>query len=324
METLGSLTAHPEKIMKTCVTGANGFVGSALCSRLILESHILIQAVRKSSNPAELSIGEINATTNWKPALADCHAVIHLAARVHIMADKSTNPLTEFRAVNTEGTLNLARQAAQVGVKRFIFVSSIKVNGEGRNEPYRETDLPAPQDPYAVSKWEAEQGLAAIGLETGLEVVILRPPLVYGPGVRANFLRLMQFLDRGLPLPLGRVENQRSLLFLGNLVDAIQVCLQHPAAANKTYLLSDGEDVSSAELVRVLAKAMGRRPRLLPVPVSLLRLAGTLLGKSAEMSRLLGSLAVDGSRIQQELDWRPPYSLNDGIAQTVRVFQRWD
>ncbi len=222
-----------------------------------------------------------------------------------------------YRATNTEATLNLARQAAQAGVKRFVFISSIKVNGEGRDAPYRETDAAAPEDAYAISKWEAEQGLRQIARETGLEVVILRPPLVYGPGVKANFQRLLQMVRRGWPLPLGAIHNRRSLLYLGNFVDAIRLCVEHPAAAGQTFLLDDGEPVSTPELIRAVARAMGRPARLLAVPVGVLEFAGALLGKRAAVARLTGSLWVDSSAIRSRLGWTPPFSMEAGLAATV-------
>lgn len=233
------------------------------------------------------------------------------------MDDRASDPLAGFREVNTDGTLNLARQAAQAGVRRFVFVSSIKVNGEGRAAAYLETDAPAPQDPYAISKWEAEQGLQRIARETGLEVVVLRPPLVYGPGVKANFLQLMQAVQRGWPLPLGAIHNRRSLLFLGNFVDAIRLCVVHPDAAGQTFLLDDGGPVSTPELIRALAHAMGRPARLLAVPAGVLELAGMLLGKRAAVGRLAGSLYADSSRIRSRLEWAPPYSMEAGLAATV-------
>jgi nucleoside-diphosphate-sugar epimerase len=272
--------------------------------------------------PNAHAVGDIGPETDWHVALGGVEAVVHLAARVHVMRDTSVDPLAAFRAVNTEGTLNLARQAAAAGVKRFIFVSSIKVNGEGRDSPYTEFDLPAPQDAYAISKWEAEQGLREIESATGMEVVILRPPLVYGPGVGANFLRLMRSVERGWPMPFGRVDNRRSLLYLGNFTDAIRVCLDHPAAAGKTFLVSDGDDVSSADLIRRLALAMCRPARLLPVPPSWLRAAGVLFGRGAEVDRLLGSLCVDSSQIRRELGWRPPFSMDEGLRQTADYYFR--
>ncbi len=309
--------------MKALVTGATGFVGTALCAKLAASGVEVVPAVRsKSGLLHEVVIGNLDASTDWQPALTGCDAVIHLAARVHVMNDAAQNPLAQYRSTNTEATLNLARQAAQAGVKRFVFISTIKVNGEGRDAPYRETDVPAPEDAYAITKWEAEQGLQRIAAETGLEVVILRPPLVYGPGVKANFLRLLRTVARGWPLPLGAIRNRRSLLYLGNFVDAIRVCVEHPAAAGQTFLLDDGEPVSTPELIRALARAMGRPPRLLAVPVGVLELAGALLGKRAAVARLAGSLFVDGSAIRSRLNWMPPYSLPQGLAVTVADWRR--
>jgi UDP-glucose 4-epimerase len=309
--------------MKALVTGATGFVGTALCARLADCGHGVVPAVRsKSGLPHEVVVGNLDASTDWRPALTGCDAVLHLAARVHVMEDAAQNPLALYRATNTEATLNLARQAAQAGVKRFVFISTIKVNGEGRDAPYRETDAAAPEDAYAISKWEAEQALQQIAADTGLEVVILRPPLVYGPGVKANFMRLLRTVERGWPLPLGAIRNRRSLLYLGNFVDAIRLCLEHPAAAGQIFLLDDGEPVSTPELIRAVARAMGRSARLLAVPVGMLELAGALLGKRAAVSRLTGSLYVDSSAIRSRLAWTPPYSLQQGLAATVADWQR--
>ena len=267
-------------------------------------------------------VGAINAATQWRPALIGCDTVVHLAARVHVMDDPVSSPLAEFRKANTEGTLNLVRQAAETNVKRFIFISTVKVNGEGRDAPYRETDAAAPGNAYAISKWEAEQGLHALARETGLEVVILRPPLVYGPGVKANFQRLIEVVQRGWPLPLGGVRNRRSLLYLGNFVDAIRLCIEHPAAAGQTFLLDDGEPVSTPELIRRLAHAMGRPARLLPVPPRLLEVAGMLVGKRAAVARLIGSLHVDSTAIRARLGWTPPFSLQQGLDLTAAGWRR--
>jgi UDP-glucose 4-epimerase len=300
------------------ITGANGFVGRALCIHLAASSHAVCSAVRALSGlPEEVVVGSINKNTDWRAALAGCNAVIHLAARVHIMNDTEQDPLALYRATNTEATLNLARQAAQSGVKRFVFISTIKVNGEGRDAPYREIDEPAPEDAYAISKWEAEQGLQRIAQETGLEIVILRPPLVYGPGVKANFLRLMRTVASGWPLPLGGIHNKRSLLYLGNFVDAIRLCLEHPDAAGQTFLLDDGQAVSTPELIRAVAQAMGRPARMLAVPVVALEWMGILLGKRAAVARLTGSLYVDGTAIRTRLGWAPPFSMEAGLAATV-------
>ena len=305
------------------VTGAAGFVGKALVRDLTGRGHGAIPVVRRAAAlPHEVIVPDMNAQTNWHPVLAGCDAVVHLAARVHVMHDTAQDPLALYRATNTEATLNLARQAAQAWVKRFVFVSSIKVNGEGRDQAYRETDAPAPEDAYAVSKWEAEQGLRQIAQETGLEVVILRPPLVYGPGVKANFRRLLDTVARGWPLPLGAIENRRSLLYLGNFVDAIRACVEHPAAAGQTFLIDDGQPVSTPELIRAVAHAMGRPARLLAVPMGLLELAGVLLGKRAAVTRLTGSLWLDSSLIRTRLGWTPPYTLRQGLDATVAALKR--
>ena len=305
---------------KTLITGANGFVGQALCRHLEAISRPITRAVRCAHLPNETEIGNIGASTHWHAALAGCDAIVHLAARVHVMHDTATDPLLAFREVNTQGTLHLARQAAAQRVRRFVFISSVKVNGE--SGLFSDGDAPSPQDAYALSKWEAEQGLLEIGRETGMEVVILRPPLVYGPRVGANFLRLMRAVDRGIPLPFGAVDNQRSLIYVGNFVDAMTICLDHPAAAGKTYLVSDGECVSTPVLIRQMAKALSRSPRLLPIPPRLMRFAGHLLGKAAEIDRLLGSLAVDPRAIGHDLGWTPPFSLEEGLAATANWYRQ--
>jgi len=308
--------------MNLLITGATGFVGRILCETLDRAGHDVVAAVRAARGlPGERAVGDIGPDTDWRGALSGVQAIVHLAARVHVMQDNAADPLAQYRATNTEGALNLARQAARAGVKRFVFISSIKVNGEGRDAPYRETDAAAPEDAYAISKWEAEQGLRRIAAETGLEVVILRPPLVYGPEVKANFLRLIRTVERGWPLPLGAIRNQRSLLYLGNFVDAIRLCVEHPAAAGQIFLLDDGEPVSTPELIRALARAMGRPARLPAVPVGVLELAGALLGKRAAMARLTGSLFVDASAIRLRLGWTPPYTMQQGLAATVAAWR---
>jgi UDP-glucose 4-epimerase len=246
--------------------------------------------------------------------------VVHLAARAHITQETSSDAYAAFRAVNTAGTLNLARKAAAAGVRRFVFLSSVKVNGEGSPQAYRETDTPAPEDAYAVSKWEAEQGLWEISAETGMQIVILRIPLVYGPGVSANFLQLLQTVNKGWPLPLGGIANRRSLLYVGNLVDAMLVALEHPDAANKLYLLSDGQDVSTSQLVVLIAKALNKPPRLFAVPQGLLRMVASLMGKTNAVDRLFGSLILDSSKFRKELSWVPPFSMQQGLAETVQWF----
>lgn len=301
------------------VTGANGFVGRAVCDRLETTGRSVKRAVRRASRPNEIEVGDIGSRTDWQSALAECDAIVHLAARVHVMHDQAADPLDEFREVNTRGTLNLARQAAQSGIKRFVFLSSVKVNGE--SGLFGADDEPAPQDAYGVSKAEAEEGLREIARETGMEVVILRPPLIYGPGVGANFFRLMRAVDKGMLLPFGLVKNRRSLVYLGNLVGAIVCCLDHPAAAGKTYLVSDADDVSTPELVALIANALGRSPRLFPVPPGLMRFAGRLLGKGQEVDRLLGSLAVDSSAMHRDLQWTPAFTIQQGLSATAAWYR---
>lgn len=313
--------------MRVLVTGASGFVGLPLLSVLEHGGMQPRAALRRSGSLGERAfeavvVGELGAETEWSSALADVDAVVHLAARVHVLRDTAADPLTEFRRVNTAGTLNLARQAAMAGARRFVFISSIKVNGEGCDMPYSERDAPEPEDAYGLSKLEAEQGLHEIARETDLEVVILRPPLVYGPGVKANFLKLMRVVDAGWPLPLGAACNRRSLLYLGNLLDAIQLCLSHPAAAGQTFLLSDGAPLSSADLVRAVAAALGRPARLMSVPPGMLRLMARTLGQGAVLERLLGSLVLDDRLIRERLGWQPSFDLEGGLAETAAAYRR--
>lgn len=310
--------------MRVLVTGSNGFVGAALVARLAEErNHWLRAACRVSGTtpfPADADatvVGDIGPFTDWKRAVDDIDVVIHLAARVHMMRDTSTDPLAEFRKVNTEGTLNLARQAAEAGVRRFIFLSSVKVNGE--TGFFREGDVEDPQDAYAVSKCEAEQGLRRIAAEAGMEVTIIRPPLVYGPGVKANFQSLIRVVGKGVPLPLGSIDNRRSLVGIDNLVDLIVICIDHPAAANETFLVSDGEDLSTPELVRRIARAMGRPARLLPMPPTFLTAAAAMLGRRETAERLVSSLQVDISKACELLCWRPPVSVDEGLAHAVSL-----
>ena len=247
--------------------------------------------------------------------------VVHLAARVHVMHDNAADPLHEFRRVNVAGTAALARAAAALGVRRLVFVSTAKVNGESTSgRPFAEGDPAAPQDPYAVSKWEAEEALRSVTATTGLEVTIVRPPLVYGPGVRANFLRLMLLVARGLPLPLPDTNNRRSLIGVENLADCLVRCVSHPGAANQTFMVSDGEDVSTRELIAGLARALGRSARFLPVPEFAVRLAARLVGKEAAVDRLLGSLVIDSGKARQTLGWKPPVTLDSGLAATARWY----
>lgn len=310
--------------MKLLITGSTGFVGQHLVTELAKRHLSYKLAVKNSFNVGNddhsIHVGDINAQTTWSNALEGVTDVVHLAARVHITQETSTDAYAAFRAVNTAGTLNLARQAAAAGVRRFVFLSSIKVNGEGSPHAYLETNTPAPEDAYALSKWEAEQGLWDISTKTGMQVVILRIPLVYGPGVGANFLQLLQTVNKGWPLPLRGIENRRSLLYIGNLVDAILAVLEHPHAANKLYLLSDGQDVSTSQLVDRIAQALNKPPLLFAVPQGLIRAAAGVLGKSSAMDRLFGSLYLDSSKIQQELGWVPPFSLQQGLGETANWF----
>lgn len=302
------------------VTGANGFVGRALCKQLKLSGREVKQVVRNATSPEQITIGNMSGTTDWRPALQGCDTVIHLAARVHIMNDTATDPLAEFRQVNTEGTLNLARQAALCGIKRFVFMSSLKVNGE--SGMFSVTSTPTPEDAYAISKWEAERGLHEIAHETGMEVVVLRPPLVYGPGVGANFMRLVNAIRKGIPLPFGSIKNSRSLIYLDNLVSAILVCANHPAASGKTYLVSDNQDVSTAELITQLAKALGRSPRLIRISPKFIEWLGALVGKKKEFDRLLGSLTIDSKAITRDLGWTPPFTMQEGLAATIAWYRQ--
>lgn len=307
--------------MKILITGANGFAGRALCSALDKAGHQLNRVVRTSTTPWQVQVGDINEHTAWGPVLAaEFDVVVHLAAQVPVDGWTVADLEGRFYKANTLGTANLARQCAQHGVKRFVFVSTAKVLGEGREQPYRADDHAVPADAYAISKWEAEQVLRQIAKETGMEVVVLRPPLVYGPGVKGNLLSLLKAVDWRSPLPLGCIQNRRSLVYVGNLVSAIELCLSHPDAAGQTFMVSDGDDVSTPELVRRMAEALGRRARLLPVPVSWMRWAGTLLGKTVSVDRLVGSLTVDITPLKT-LGWQAPYTMHVGLADTAQWYR---
>lgn len=314
--------------MRFLITGANGFAGSPLVTELLRQGHAAQVAVRSTNSRIEnlevVSVGSIDGATDWVDALRSVEVVIHLAARVHMMKDAAVNPLEAFLAVNLHGTANLARQAAAAGVKRFVYVSSIKVNGEQTSvgKPFTESDHPQPQDPYAISKWQAEQALHTISQETGMEVVIVRPPLVYGPRVKANFLKLFELVDRGIPLPLGSVQNSRSLIYVGNLVDALITCATHSMAAGHIYLVSDGEDVSTPELIRAVADALQCPSRIFPLSIAFMRGAAKLVGKSAAVDRLTQSLVIDGSKIHNELGWQPPYTMRQGLQTTAEWYRQ--
>lgn len=309
------------------VTGATGFVGAALCRALLQDGYRVRAAVRASEGLARagaaevVAVGDIGADTDWTPALRGVDSVIHLAARTHVLRETSRDSLEQYRRINLYGTEQLARAAVAAQVRRLVFMSSIKVNGErtsGRG--FTELDPPHPEDAYGISKWEAEQAIWRVTRGTGTEAVVLRPPLIYGPGVKGNFLRLLNATERGWPLPLASIHNQRSMVFLGNLVDAVLACVQAPNAGGKTYLVSDGEDVATPELVRAVAAALGVGARLLRCPVSLLKLGASVLGKREAMEKLTGSLQMDSSRIRNELGWRPRCSLAQGLAETARWY----
>lgn len=305
------------------VTGANGFVGRALCTEAVRRGMAVRGITRSPGNlPAGVegvAVGNIDGSPEWADALAGCDVVIHLAARVHVMRDRSKDPLTEYRRVNTVGTVHLARCAAMVDVRRLVNVSSVGVNGAytRRDLKFSDLDVPDPHNPYSISKWEAEQALQVIQQHGTLDIVTVRPPLIYGPGVGGNFLRLLGAVKRGIPLPLALTQNQRDLLYVGNLVDILLICAVHPAAAGKTYLVSDGAPVSTNELLRLLAKALGVSSRLFPVPLFLLQMAGNITGHTGEVERLLSSLRVDGGRACRELGWKPPFSLQQGLQATA-------
>jgi len=305
------------------VTGANGFIGQPLCSYLLSKGYSVRAALRSKDTPlpkecVPVVVGELNEHTQWKGALSGITTVIHLAGRAHVMKELSSDALSLYRQTNTAGTKQLARMAVENGVRRFIFISSVKVNGEYTLQaPFTEKDPPHPCDPYAVSKWEAECALRELTQENIMELVILRLPLVYGPGVKANFLRLISLVDKGVPLPLKNINNKRSLIALDNVIDIISHCIDHQNAANETFLLSDGHDLSTAELVELIARALKKPGRLFPFPAGLLRFLGRLINKNEEMQRLVGSLVVDSEKIQNMLSWSPVITVEAAVQKTV-------
>ncbi|WP_299330829.1 hybrid nucleoside-diphosphate sugar epimerase/sugar transferase [uncultured Psychrobacter sp.] len=314
--------------MNILITGANGFIGESLVKYLLNTQHKVIAAVRKLSNLQQTYayriIDNLESSSDLSSALKDIDVVIHSAARVHIMDDKSTDPLTEFREVNVEGTLNLARQAVEAGVKRFIFISSIKVNGEATElgHPYTEDSKPDPIDPYGISKYEAEQGLLKIAETTALEIVIIRPTLVYGENVKGNFQSLMKWTYKGIPLPIGGIKhNLRSLVSVENLVDFIITCISHPNAKNEVFLISDDDDISTASLLNEIAKGLGVKNKALNVPPKLINTAASVLGVPGVAQRLSGSLQVDISKAKSLLGWQPKQSASESIQKTAKLYK---
>ena len=309
------------------VTGSTGFLGRALVTAILASGREVKRVVRRSdlvknakNSDHSLAVDEIDKFTDWRSALSGVDCVIHCAGLTNITNRAERNILAAYRTVNVDGSRRLAEQAAAVGVRRLVYLSSIKVNGEQTllGEPFLFSDTPAPRDAYGTSKWEAEQALWEISAKTGLEIVVVRPPLVYGPGVKGNLARLLKLVRLGLPMPLSTVQNMRSLIGLDNLVDLLVRCVDHPEAAGQTFLVSDGEDLSTPDLIRYMAAAMNRSPRLFPVPVSLLRLASGALGKRAEIDRLVESLQIDSSHTRRVLGWTPPVSVQEGIRRMVQ------
>jgi nucleoside-diphosphate-sugar epimerase len=315
-------------MMRILLTGASGFVGSAVQARLLDTPGVALRSAYRqvpAQPPVNVQVCQVATLapdTDWQAVLTEIQVVIHCAARVHVMDETDADPLAAFRRANVQGTLQLARQAAAAGVRRFIYLSSIKVNGEGTQpgQAYAADDQPAPLDPYGISKQEAEQGLLALAEQTGMEVVIIRPVLVYGPGVRANFLSMMNWLSKGVPLPLGSITNKRSLVGLDNLVDLIVTCIDHPGAVNQVFLVSDDDDLSTSELLQRMGRALNRPARLLPMPMWLLGVAATLLGRKSIHQRLCGSLQVDIEKTKTLLDWTPVTDVDTQLRKTAEYF----
>lgn len=311
------------------VTGVNGFIGQTLCSELSNRGFLVRGTMRSQSHSLSkgeivdiVPVGDIGPETDWTAALNGIDAIVHLAGRAPMMREILKDPLSEYRRVNTAGTEHLARSAVKAGVNRIVYLSTVKVNGEMTGDvPFSESDISNPEGYYAISKWEAELILRRIAQETRLEVVILRLPLVYGPGVKANFLKLINLVARRIPLPLANVNNRRSLIYLGNLTDAIVTCIIHPKAAGQTYMVSDRENISTPELVRIIASAMGIKPRLIPLSLFLLRVFGRLTGKIELVRRLIDSLSINSDKIRRELDWKPPFTIEQGICETVKWYK---
>ncbi|MCX7114412.1 MAG: SDR family oxidoreductase [Gammaproteobacteria bacterium] len=317
------------------ITGATGFIGKHLAQALLTteiprfardDVGVTLHLSSRSKidfphhpNASIFSPINLDPEANWSPALANCDVVIHTAARVHVLNEAADNPLYEFRRVNVDGTLALARQAVEHGVKRFIYLSSIGVNGARTvgDARFSAEDVPSPENDYAMSKWEAEQGLQQLAAETGMEVVIIRPPLVYGPDAKGNFQRLISWVNRGLPLPLGAIHNRRSFVSIDNLLSLLMVCVESPHAANQVFLVSDGDDVSTTELLRRVGLALKKPVRLLPIYPAILKMAATVLGKQADVGRLCDSLEIDISKTSSVLGWKPPFNMRDTLVRMV-------
>jgi nucleoside-diphosphate-sugar epimerase len=312
---------------RVLVTGAEGFIGPAACARLDQAGVPVRRALRRQPDSDTkagglIVVGDVDGSTDWAAALDGVSHVLHLANRAHRLEEDASDPLAEYRRVNVDGTRAIALQAAAAGVRRFVFISSIKVNGEATTpgRPFRADDPPDPQDIYALSKREAEDALRDISMKSNMEMVIVRPPLVYGPGVKANFRRLLAAVDAGYPLPLAGVRNARSMVYLENLVDLLFTCMVHPAAPGRTFLVTDRPPLSTPELVRKIAAALGRQPRLLPAPSWLLRAGASATGRRTAVERLLSTLVVHDTATRRDLGWRPPYTTAEGLAATARWF----
>jgi nucleoside-diphosphate-sugar epimerase len=309
--------------MNILVTGANGFLGKKLCETLTQQNHNVSAVIRSNDTivkNTQLIIKQLSKETIWDDVLSCIDVVIHLAGRAHVMKEEASDPYQAYAEINVDATRHLAEQAALNGVKRFIFLSSVKVNGEStKKSAFTESDQPQPEDDYGKTKYEAEKALSKIAQETEMEVVIIRPPLVYGKGVKANFKNLIKLSQSGLPMPFGAVHNKRSLIYIENLIDFIMVCIDHPQAANQTFLVSDDHDVSTTQLIKSIANASGKKSRLIPIPNNWLTFMFKLLGKPSLSDRLCGNLQVDISKAKTLLSWKPPFSFKDGIARTVQI-----
>lgn len=315
--------------MRLLISGAGGLVGSASMSRFAGRPNIEVTGIfrsppsRSDASNCGVLIGNLDPDQDWS-GIPEPDVLIHTAARVHVMKDAASDPLAEYRRVNVGGTLNLARQAAAAGLRRFIFISTLKVNGESTegDRSFSADDAPAPSDPYSMSKWEAERGLGELASRTGMEVVVIRPPLVYGPGVKGNFRRMAHWLESGMPLPLGSIRNKRSMIYLGNLVDLIATCIDHPAAGNQTFLASDGEDLSTPDLLRRMGAALGKPARLVSVPAWLLKAGASAVGETEAIQRLCESLRADITKTRRMLDWNPAASVDEGLRITAEKILR--